>query len=146
MKGWAGRPALHQQGLDYAVMVLGHAPPERGFLLLPGRTHGFRSGADLHHQNLEAGGEAEGHTPRRSDGIAGKKTAKIDDVENVGEVLSIDLKPRSHMVRFVNFRAGRGIDLERRENASAGKVDAIHDGLSVCLGWSARSVDALFRS
>jgi len=41
---------------------------------------------------LEAGGEAQGDTPRRSDGVAGKKTSEVDHVKNVRQVLPVDLK------------------------------------------------------
>src|ERR1700678_4284472 len=85
---------------------------------------------------LEVGGKAEGETPRRSDGIAGKEAAEIDDIQNVGEILSIGLHPHIQTLRLVNIRAGRGIHLEGRKDAPANEVDAIHDLLAVYLGYS----------
>ncbi len=60
-----------------------------------------------------------------------KRPAEVDDVKNVGKVLSIDLEPYIHTVRLINIRARRGIDLEGGIDAASGKVDTIHDLLSV---------------
>ena len=40
---------------------------------------------------LEVGGEAKREAARGADGVAGEQAAEIDDVQDVGEVLSIDL-------------------------------------------------------
>src|ERR1700691_1395153 len=85
---------------------------------------------------LEVGRKAEGETPRWSDGIAGKKAAEIDDIQNVGEILSIGLNPHIQKLRLLNIRPPRGIHLEGRKDAPANEVDAIHDLLAVHLGYS----------
>jgi hypothetical protein len=85
---------------------------------------------------LEVGRKAEGETPRRSDGIAGKEAAEIDDIQNVGEILSIGLNPHIQTLRLVNIRARRGIHLEGREYTSAIEVNAVHDLLAIHLGYS----------
>ena len=41
---------------------------------------------------LEVGGKAQGEASRRPDGVAGKQPAEVDHVENVGKILSVDLK------------------------------------------------------
>src|ERR1700722_5123495 len=75
-----------------------------------------------------------------------KETPEIDHVENVVKVLAVDLKPHVHPVRFVDIGARGGIDLESRINSSASEVNAVHDGLSVCLFRPSRSVNGLLKS
>src|ERR1700677_3064378 len=81
--------------------------------------------------NLEVGCEAHSKASRWPYGIAGKKTIEVDDVKNVGEVLSVYLKPDVHTIRLVNIRACRGIDLEGGVDAASGKVNAIQHLLTV---------------
>jgi hypothetical protein len=61
---------------------------------------------------LEAGREARGKAPRRSDSVAGEKTTKVDDVEDVGQVLPIDLEAYLYPIRLVNIGTGGRIYLE----------------------------------
>ena len=60
--------------------------------------------------------------------------------------LSVDLKSHIHSIRLINIRARRSIDLKSRIDAPSGKVDTIHDSLTVGLGWPTWPVDALFKS
>ena len=80
---------------------------------------------------LEVGSQAQGDTSRRADGVAREEPAEIDYVEDVGEVLSIDLKAHRHVVGFINLGGRRGIDLEGGIDAAAGKVDAIENRLPI---------------
>ena len=69
--------------------------------------------------------------PRRSNSVAGEKTSEIDDVKNVGKILSVDLKLHLQVVRFIDIRARRGIDLKSGIDTPPGKVDAIDHLLTV---------------
>ena len=51
---------------------------------------------------LEAGRETHSNAPRRPDGIAGEKPAEVNHVQNVGEVLSVRLKPYGNAIRLEN--------------------------------------------
>ncbi len=95
---------------------------------------------------LEGGGQAHGNASRRPDGIAGEKPTEVDHVKNIVEVLSVDLKAHIHSIRLVYIHARRGVDLKSGIDAAASEVDAIYDGLSVGLSWSARSVDTFLKS
>ena len=82
---------------------------------------------------LEGRGEAHGCAARWSDGVAGKKTPEVDDVKNVGKVLSIDLETHIQTLRLIDIRARRGIDLKGRIDALTDKVKAIQHLLAVIL-------------
>lgn len=56
--------------------------------------------------SLEGGCQPHGNAPRGADRIAGEKPAKVDHVQHIGKVLSVDLKPNLHPVRLINIRAG----------------------------------------
>src|SRR5208337_3306344 len=77
------------------------------------------------------GGEAQGNATRRPDSIAREQAAEVDDVQNVGEVLAVDLKLHIHVIRLVDVRARRRIHLKRRIDAPAGKVDSTDHLLAV---------------
>jgi hypothetical protein len=81
--------------------------------------------------SLEVCGEAEGEASWGADGVAGEQASEVDHVENVGEVLSVDLKQHVYAIGLVNVRAGGGTDLKARIDAAAGKVDAVQDLLAV---------------
>ena len=82
-------------------------------------------------RGLEICGEAQSVTARGSDGVAGEQTAEIDDVENVGQILSVDLKTHVQPLGFIDIGARRSIHLERRINAAAREINAIQNLLAI---------------
>ena len=56
---------------------------------------------------LEATRKAHHDATRRTDGVTGKKTSKIDDIDNVCKILPIDLKAHIQPLRLVDVRAHR---------------------------------------
>jgi len=56
---------------------------------------------------------------------------EVDDIENIREVLTVNLKPNRHGVGFVKVRARGGVDLESRIDTVAGKINAIDHWLTV---------------
>jgi hypothetical protein len=90
-----------------------------------------RGGRYLNKVRLEISRQAEGETARRSDGIAGEQAAKIDDVQDVVQILAVGLEAHLHAVGFVQVGAGRSVGLECGVDAAAGEVDAIEDLLAV---------------
>lgn len=80
---------------------------------------------------LKACCEAEGEASRWADGVAGEQTTEVDDVQDVGEILSVDLKEHMQTVRLVNIRARRRIDLQGRVDTSAVKINPIQHLLAV---------------
>src|SRR5271167_1110700 len=71
------------------------------------------------------------NAPRGANRITGKQSAKIEDVQNIVEICSVDLKAHRRVVRLIDFRARRGIDLERRIDAPACEVNPIEYLLAV---------------
>src|SRR6185437_8185660 len=70
---------------------------------------------------------ADDEAPRRANGIAGKEPAKVDDIETIVQILSIDLKAHLEPLAPVDVGAQRSIDRKQRENAAACEVDAADD-------------------
>jgi hypothetical protein len=50
--------------------------------------------------NLKVGGDAHSKAARRPDGVAGEKTAEVDNVKNIRKVLSVNLKLHIHRTRM----------------------------------------------
>ena len=80
---------------------------------------------------LEGGGKAQGYTSGRTDGIAREKSAEVNNIENVTEILAVDLKPGLEVVRLIHVGTRRGIDLKRWIDASASKINTIDYLLAV---------------
>jgi hypothetical protein len=59
---------------------------------------------------LEGGGEAGGIASGRADGAAGKKAAKVDNVEPVIQVCNIALQAEGMLFLLVELEASRDID------------------------------------
>ena len=60
-----------------------------------------------------------------------EKSPEVDHPQNIGEVLSVDLKHHAQVIRLVDIRARGGVDLKRGVDAAAIEVDAVHDLLAV---------------
>ena len=78
-------------------------------------------------RRLKIRGQTQRVTSRRPDGVAGEQAAKVDDVEDVVEVLSVNLKPHIQAFGFVDVGAGRRVDLKTRIDAATREVDAAED-------------------
>src|ERR1700675_652005 len=74
---------------------------------------------------LEGSAEPQAEAARRTDGVPGEQPAKINHIQNVGEILSVNLEMHLHPVRLIYIRARRRIHLKRRQNAAAVEVQAI---------------------
>src|ERR1700683_2543009 len=72
---------------------------------------------------LKRGGEAHGEGAGRADGVAGEEAAKVDDVEDVGEILAVNLEAGVKALGVVEQSASGGVDLEGRINAAAREID-----------------------
>src|ERR1700735_77414 len=93
---------------------------------------------------LEAGREAKRVTPRGSDGVAGEKTAEVDEVQHIIEVLPIGLNPHVQTLGLVNIRARRRIHLKGRKDTAAVEVDAIHHLLAINLDYAGDALGLSF--
>ena len=76
---------------------------------------------------LKTGREAHSNTSRRPDGVAGEETAEVDDIQDVSQILAVDLKLHLQTLRLVDIHARGSIDLKRRIDAAAFKVDSSED-------------------
>ena len=102
---------------------------------VPGTSRNMAESHGIHpfpyDSKLEIGCEAQSEASRRADRVAGEKATEVDDVENVGEVLSVNLQTNIHSIRFVKIRTRRSIDLEGGVYAAAIEVDSIEYLLAV---------------
>jgi hypothetical protein len=71
---------------------------------------------------LEVSRKTQGNVARRADGVSGEETVEVDDVQNIVEVLSVNLKLHDHTIRPVDNRARGRVDLERRIDAFRAKL------------------------
>jgi hypothetical protein len=93
---------------------------------------------------LKTGGEAHSNTPRRPDGVAREETSEVDHIEDVRQILAVDLKLHLKTLRLVDIHAGGCIDLERRIDAPAVKVDSSEDLRAIegkRFGWVAAELE-----
>src|SRR5580698_28050 len=91
------------------------------------------SGAGSVIRLLETRREPCGNAPWRPNCIAGEKSAEVDYVENVIQILPVDRKAHVHAIRFIKVRARRSIHLKRRINPLPRKIDPVNDLLPVSL-------------
>ena len=84
---------------------------------------------------LKTGGEAHHDTARGTDGVAGKEPSKIDDINNVGEILPVDLKAHIQPLRIIHIRTHGGTYLKSGVDAPSREVDPIHNLLTVRLNF-----------
>ena len=94
--------------------------------------------------DLEVGRKTKRVTPRGSDGVAGEKTAEIEDVQHIVEVLPIGLNPYVQTLGLVNIRPRRRIHLKCRKDAATVEVDAVHHLLAVYLDYAGDALGLSF--
>jgi hypothetical protein len=82
---------------------------------------------------LEVCRKTQSKTARRPDGVARKETAKIDYGYDICEVLPVDLQSHLQTLGLVDIRSRRSTDENCRIDATAVKVNPVHDLLAVQL-------------
>jgi hypothetical protein len=87
---------------------------------------------EVGHRKLKIGCEAQHDAAGRADGIAGEEASEINDIDYVGEILSVDLKAHFQAFRFVYIGTGGSepwsLQPGRRDRSP---LDAVHRYCSV---------------
>src|SRR5271165_5748521 len=77
----------------------------------------------LVHPRSKGSGEAEGIAPGRTDGIPGKKTAEVEYVEPVIQILGVGLHPDHKTVLRINICPRGSPNRKILPHPSANKID-----------------------
>ena len=92
---------------------------------------------------LEIGREAHHSAARWTDSVTGKEPSKIDNINNVGKVLQVDLKAHIQPFRLVYLSPRGCAHLESGVDATSREVHAIDHRQSISLNLTG---DALLKS